>query len=248
MEKILIASGKGGVGKSTMAVCLANALCARGKRVLLADCDVGLRSLDLLTGLGSGAVYSWLDLLLENCTAADALLQDEKKPLALLTAPNRLETPLEPFAFSEMLSVFDADFDFCLLDAGAGLSDLLTVFGGVADRALLVATPDAVSARAAAAAAELLQETTLSAENLRLVLNRYGRQDVRYGTSLSADEMIDATALQLLGAVPEDVHLRGLSRGETAASPAAEAFARIAARLCGETVPFREKKLKSVLS
>lgn len=247
MEKILIASGKGGVGKSTIAVCLANALCARGKRVLLVDCDVGLRSLDLLTGLGSGAVYSWLDLLFGNCTAADALLRDEKKPLALLTAPNRSEVPLASAAFSEMLTLFSADFDFCLLDAGAGLSELLTVFGGAADRAFLVATPDAVSARAAAAAAELLQKT-LPDENLRLVLNRYGRQDVRYGTSLSADEMIDATALQLLGAVPEDVHLRGLSRGETAASPAAEAFARIAARLCGETVPFREKKLKSVLS
>ena len=50
MEKILFASGKGGVGKSTAAVCLARALAKRQKRVLLVDCDVGLRALDLLAG------------------------------------------------------------------------------------------------------------------------------------------------------------------------------------------------------
>lgn len=246
MEKILIASGKGGVGKSTVSVCLANALCARGKRVLLVDCDIGLRSLDLLTGLGTGAVYSWLDLLEGNCTKDDALLRDETKALALLTAPNRLENPLTNPAFSEMLSAFSADFDFCFLDAGAGISDLLAVFGTGVDKAILVATPDAISARAAATAADVLREV-LRDENLRLLLNRYDHQDVRYGMSLSADAMIDATELRLLGAVPEDVHLRGLSRGETVAQPAKDAFSRIAARLCGETVPFREKKLKSVL-
>ena len=52
MKRYLICSGKGGVGKSTLSVCIARALCARGKSVLLTDCDVGLRALDLLTGLG----------------------------------------------------------------------------------------------------------------------------------------------------------------------------------------------------
>lgn len=245
MEKILLASGKGGVGKSTAAVCLARALAKLGKRVLLVDCDIGLRALDLLTGLGAEAVYSWLDLYDGSCTPTDALLRDPKTGVGLLTAPNRLLSPLSQDKFSEMLSAFSTDFDFCFLDAGAGLSDLLSVLGGVADKAVLVATPDAVSARAAAAAASVLR-TVFADEAMRLLLNRYSRSDVRDGASLSADEMVNLTELRLLGAIPTDEYLRTLQNGETPAPPATDAFLRIARRMCGENVPFREKKLKSV--
>lgn len=245
MKKILFASGKGGVGKSTAAVCLARTLAKLGKRVLLVDCDIGIRALDLLTGLGAGAVYSWQDLLSDRCIAADALLHDPKASVSLLSAPNRLETPLDPAAFSAMLDTFEVDYDFCFLDAGAGITDFLKNLGAAADKAVLLATPDSVSARAVSAAAEILREE-LADENMRLLLNRYTYGDVRDGTSLSADEMVDLTGLRLLGAVPEDDYLRVLSHGETPEKPATSAFLRIARRICGENVPFLAKKLKSV--
>ena len=50
----VITSGKGGVGKSTLAVGLGRALAQRGRRVLLVDCDAGLRSLDRMTGVEEG--------------------------------------------------------------------------------------------------------------------------------------------------------------------------------------------------
>ena len=212
---------------------------------MLCDCDIGLRALDLLTGLGTGAVYSWLDLLTGICTKNDALLTDAKTGVSLLTAPNRLETAVTETAFSQMLAQFADDFDFCFLDAGAGLSDLLPVLGAAADKGVLVATPDAVSARAAFSAAEALR-AVLDDSRMRLLLNRYAPEDVRRGAAKSADEMVDLTELRLLGAVPEDMYLRLLSQGEQPAQPAADAFDRIARRLLGESVPFCEKKLKSV--
>ena len=53
----VITSGKGGVGKSTVAVGIGRALAQRGRRVLLVDCDAGLRSLDRMTGVEEQLVF-----------------------------------------------------------------------------------------------------------------------------------------------------------------------------------------------
>lgn len=242
MKRYLICSGKGGVGKSTLSVCIAKALCARGKSVLLVDCDVGLRSLDLLTGLGQSAVYTWQDVLSENCTLSDALLTNPTGGFSLLIPPAALEAPLTAEDFSKMLSTAAIDFDFCFLDAGAGTDGIVPTLARVSDAALVVATPDSVSARAAAKTAEMLWKT-LPPERLRLLLNRYSISAVRDGVNLSADDMIDETGIRFLGAVPEDAGLRLLPCGKGMSSRTAAAFDRIAARLLGEPVPFSVRKL-----
>ncbi len=246
MQRYLVCSGKGGVGKSTVSVCLARALCARGKSVLLIDCDVGLRSLDLLTGLGMGAVYTWQDVLDGNCTLSDALLRDAYGMLSLLIPPQEQDAPFDAEKFSKMLARASVDFDFCFLDAGAGVDGLVSELSRCADAALVVATPDAVSARAAARTAEMLCTANPETES-RLLLNRYSVESVRGGVCVSADRMIDETGLRLLGAVPEDAGLRALSHGVSASAKTQAAFSRIAARMLGEQVPFRERKLKSTL-
>ncbi|MDD2561910.1 MAG: P-loop NTPase, partial [Eubacteriales bacterium] len=48
---ILIVSGKGGVGKSTLAAALAVTAAKKNRRTVLLDADIGLRSLDLMLGL-----------------------------------------------------------------------------------------------------------------------------------------------------------------------------------------------------
>lgn len=61
---IMIASGKGGVGKSTLASSLAVSLARRGMRCLLLDADVGLRNLDLMMGVQDRVLYELSDLSL----------------------------------------------------------------------------------------------------------------------------------------------------------------------------------------
>ena len=74
-EIILVASGKGGSGKSTFTVGVSKALASCGKRVLAIDCDIGLRSLDLLLGVSESVVFDWGDLLEGRCSAEQALIK-----------------------------------------------------------------------------------------------------------------------------------------------------------------------------
>ena len=62
-QKIVIASGKGGAGKSSLAAGLGSALVRMGKRVLLIDGDIGLRSLDMILGCAESTVYDWADVI-----------------------------------------------------------------------------------------------------------------------------------------------------------------------------------------
>lgn len=74
---IVLASGKGGTGKTTVTVNLAVALCNKGKKVLLIDCDCGMRGLDLMLGLDKNLVYDTSDVIAGNCFTEDAIYKYE---------------------------------------------------------------------------------------------------------------------------------------------------------------------------
>ena len=67
-EKIVVASGKGGVGKSSCTVAIGKELAYRGYRVLLIDTDTSLRSLDVLLGVSDRVVFDWGDVICERCS------------------------------------------------------------------------------------------------------------------------------------------------------------------------------------
>ena len=62
-KSIVIASGRGGAGKTAVTAHLGTALARRGQNVLLVDADVGRRSLDLALGLESRAVFDLMDVV-----------------------------------------------------------------------------------------------------------------------------------------------------------------------------------------
>ena len=242
-KRLLICSGKGGAGKSTTAVCLARALTARGQRVLLIDCDAGLRTLDLLTGLGAEAVYTWLDAAESVCAPSDALLKTEDGRLGLMLPPP-VDAPLpDETAFSAVLGAVEGDFDFCLLDAPAGLAGFVPTLCSVSNAAVAVATPDAVCVRAASALGALLF-AHIPEQEVRLLLNRFDYFQLRAHECLSPDSAVTQSGMRLIGAIPDDPHLKRLAEGERPLVSTREAFARVAARLLGEDVEFKVKKVR----
>ena len=77
-EVIVIASGKGGVGKTTLTANIGIALAKKGKRTVVIDTDMGLRNLDLALGLENSVVYDIIDVVNGECRLREAAVKDRK--------------------------------------------------------------------------------------------------------------------------------------------------------------------------
>ena len=71
----MIASGKGGVGKSMVAAALGVALAKRQLQCCCVDADIGLRNLDMLLGMQNKVVYDVLDVARRDCKLKYALIR-----------------------------------------------------------------------------------------------------------------------------------------------------------------------------
>ena len=100
---ILVASGKGGSGKSSFVTGVSSALAAMGKKVLAVDCDIGLRSLDILFGVTEKIVFDWGDLILDRCTREQAVIKGRAD---LLAAPRSFATSWPPKRRKSFLNRF----------------------------------------------------------------------------------------------------------------------------------------------
>lgn len=235
-EKIVVASGKGGVGKTSITVGLAKALCLMGKKVLIIDCDV-LRSVDLLTGVTERLLYDWGDVIFERCEPQDAVYSSSD--VYVMTCPPSYEG-VTANGMKKLVGFFDSDYDFMFFDAPAGIDRGLTVSCAAADRGLVVSTPDLVCVRSACIAAEKMNK--LGVEDVRLVINRVMKKDVKKGRVLNVDSVIDSTQVQLIGVVPEDPKIRLSAMGKGLCKKGQVSYVslnNIAKRICGEYIALK---------
>ncbi|MDD6220062.1 MAG: P-loop NTPase [Clostridia bacterium] len=235
-QKIIIASGKGGVGKSSLTAGLGRALSAMDKKVLMLDMDIGLRSLDLIFGVEAATVFDWGNIIDEECEPNQATMSAGGPKL--ITAPMGLSDSFTPEAMKKLAEKLDSGYDYILLDAPAGLSSGFELACAAADRAIVVSTADEVCVRSVNITAAGIRRSGIT--DVRLVINRFDEKAVVKGKLLNIDDVIDATCAQLLGIVPEDAYVSHCAvRGEKLPplSSASRAFSRIARRVCGENVP-----------
>ncbi len=233
-EKILIASGKGGVGKTSCSVGIGTALAREyGQRVLLVDGDIGLRSLDVLLETGERLVYDWGDIISENCLPASAVVPCGE--VDLLTCPLRFESTFTFESMKKMISNFDGDYDFIIIDAPAGIDTGFELASSMADRAVIVSTSDRVCVRSAQRAAEKLYDMGL--DDIRLVINRFRKKSVTAKKLLNIDSVIDETMVQLIGIVPEDEDITYGKVAQKKNRPSYQSFVRIAGRILRQDIP-----------
>lgn len=193
---VAVVSGKGGVGKTHLAVNLAVSAARRGGRVLLVDGDLSLANVDLLLGL-AGRRHAG-DVLAGTCRVQDALLPGPAGVRLLPAASARpdLAAP-DPASLARLLSELEAvarDDDLVLLDAGAGIGPAVTGLAGACPRALLVLSPEPTSLADAYATAKVLWRRA-PALRLRAVVNGARRES----EAIEAHGHLDALARRFLG-------------------------------------------------
>ncbi len=233
-KKIVVASGKGGVGKTTFTVAIAKALTKLGNRVLIIDCD-RLRSVDLLMGVTKELVYDFGDVILGRCEPLDALYENEN--ISVLSCPADYEG-IDAQAMKQLADHYDCDYNFILFDAPAGIGRGLSLACAAADCGIVVATADLVCVRSACTAANEMER--MGVKQNRLVINRADTKDIVKGRLLNIDKVIDSTQVQLIGVVPEDEKLRLGAMGGVIYKKRQDsyvAFSNIAKRICGEYIP-----------
>lgn len=231
-RKIVLASGKGGVGKSSLTAGIAIELCNMGQNVLVVDFDIGMGCLDLILASDDTGIFNWGDIITGSCEPMQAL-RSTVGP-SLLTAPAYFSESYTEQSVHEMIENFDDSFDYILMDAPAGVSGGFLLSAACADEAIIVSTADEVCVRVGSFAGEKL--SSLGVRETKLIINRFNKKQTTRGHYLNIDEVIDATSLQLIGVVPEDnkisyCSVTGMSNLES--SKAKEAFKRIAMRLKG---------------
>ena len=142
-RKIVVTSGKGGVGKTTVASSLAVALAKKGERVVLCDADLGLNNVDVVTGVENLVTYDLVDVIEGRCRAKQALVLHPDIPnLHILTSSHSMpERYVSPQPFKLVLDALSPQFDYILIDCPAGIDEGFHRAVAAANEAIVVTTP-----------------------------------------------------------------------------------------------------------
>ncbi|MFO0963414.1 MAG: P-loop NTPase [Phycisphaerales bacterium] len=243
LRAIAVASGKGGVGKSTLALGIAMAAAERGVRTALVDADLGLANLDLLCGIQPARTAG--DWLAGRATLAECFVRLAPRlwllpgasgiaQLADLDAARRARVV-------EGLARTAQHVECMVIDLGAGLGAGTLELATASDQLVLAATPEPTALADAYGFAKACAARGRR-DGVALAMTMCARTD----DAAAAARRLQSTAarhlgvrVELLGAVPEDDAVRAAVRARTPLlafapeSDAARAVRRIEGALAG---------------
>ncbi len=243
-EVIVITSGKGGVGKTTVCANIGMGLSKARKRVVMIDTDIGLRNLDVVMGLENRIVYNLVDVVEGHCRLTQALIKDKRCPdlFLLPSAQTKDKSSVSPEQIKKLIMSLVDDFDFILLDCPAGIEQGFRNAIAPANKAIVVTTPEVSAIRDADRIIGLLEAEHIM--DIELIVNRFRYDMVRRGDMMSLDDIEEILGAPILGAIPDDENVvLSTNQGEPMIGSytlAAAAMQNIVLRLLGEEVPMIE--------
>ena len=215
-RKIVITSGKGGVGKTTICANLGVMLAKLNKRVVLVDVDIGLNNLDVVTGIENKIVFDIVDVIENKCRLKQALIQDLNYP-NLYIMPSAHSYNCSQVTSENVKKVIDGlneYFDFILIDCPAGIDEPFKRAVSGADEALVVVTPHLSSLRDADKVLMVLNSYNIT--DISLIVNRVRGDMILDKEMLDANKIAELLNVKLCGIIPEDDNISVLlSLGRT---------------------------------
>lgn len=204
-RKIVVTSGKGGVGKTTVVANLGISLSNLGQRVLLIDVDFGLNNLDVVLGVEGKVSYDISDIVEGRCRIKQALIQcGNRKNLFVLPSGNSVYTCVNfnDKTIKMLIDELSPVFDYILIDCPAGIDVGFHRAVSCADEALLVATPNITSLRDADKVVSIMSSYAL--DKLGLIINR-ARGDLMLNNKMMLPyDIRDLLKIDLVGILPEE--------------------------------------------
>lgn len=208
---IALASGKGGVGKSCLALNLAILMSAAGRRVALVDADLALANLDIMLDVD---VSVDLSRVIEGSAPIAEVVVDLPCGVQFVPGASGLAgladlTALERARLQDELSGLEADNDIIVIDCGAGIGPAVLSLAGAADVAVVVTTPEPTAMTDAYALIKVLARTGLPGRVVVVANMVSGRAEGRETTrriAKVAGEFLGVVVAEG-GSVPSDVRM-----------------------------------------
>jgi len=227
-----VASGKGGVGKTTTVVNLGVTIRADDHSVALVDADLGMANLATVLGIEHEPTLH--DVLADRAEIEDAIVEQADR-FAVVPGSRDLHgfAEADPTRLRDVIDELADRYEYVIIDTGAGLSheDLLPL--GLADQVLLITTPDPSSVgdtRKVAGFSDILGKA------VRGIVVTKSR------TQADADAAAEEFDTELLAAIPEDPKVvESTAKGIPlevfdSETPAAAAYRKLAKKVTGESI------------
>ena len=247
MGKIItIASGKGGVGKTTSSINLGSALNAFGKQVIILDANLTTPNVGL--HLGAPIVPVSLNhVLLGKAKVIDAVYEHESGTKIIPSSLSVKELKrLNHRKLKDVAKKLDKMADFVIYDSAAGLGDEATASLEAADEIILVTNPEIPAVTDALKASKLIEEMGKTVRGV--IVTRVKKTK----SEMPINNIRDMLELPILGVIPEDANVQKALVMKDALvhthpkSKASRAYRKIAAKIMGnedyeEPVGFLER-------
>ena len=206
-KAIVIASGKGGTGKTMFAANLGTTLAGQGHKVVLIDLDTGLRNLDLYLGIENNIVYDVNDVLTGVCRIRQALVKIKAFPglYFMAASPQKPNGEITPLHIKVLCEKLKSKYDYVIVDAPAGIDDGMIIATGGCDMGIIVVTPEYASLRNAETVKKTIKAQGI--DNICYVVNRIDLRLIESGKAPSFDEVTKNIREKIVGIIQEDENI-----------------------------------------
>lgn len=203
-RKIVMTSGKGGVGKTTVCANLGIQLAKLGFRVALFDVDIGLNNLDVVMGIENQIIFDLTDVVMGRCRPKQALVQVQNisSLYVMPSSHSYSKSNILGEHIKNVVEQLDTSFDYILIDCPAGVDEGFHRAVYSATEALIVVTPHLSSIRDADKVLGILGEYDLISKGL--IINRMRGDLLVNGQLMTIESIVKALNIPLLAVIPED--------------------------------------------